>query len=161
MRLLDTADQERLSSILEPLDRPAGELREHADEGLLGVPMHLEPETAAEVRRDHPDSRLADAERLGEMEAERMRILDRPVERQRAVLLPDGHVSTRLDRLGREPVDANLVLDHVIDPAKRGFDVALDERHGDDECCRPRPRRCGASRPSSPRRYRARGSGTS
>ena len=60
----ETADQQRLAAVLMPLDRPACEPRKDADQGLLGVAVHLQPESAADVRRDHTDLGLRNTQRL-------------------------------------------------------------------------------------------------
>ena len=112
--------QERLGAIGHPLHRPADLLRRPDADRLLGIDEDLRAETAADIRRDHPQLVLGcDADEGRQHQPGHMRVLAGGIERERlgaAVIVAD--CGARLHRVGDQPVVDDVELGHVLGAGK-------------------------------------------
>ena len=118
-----------------PLDGAPEEAGGPGDGRDLDREMHLEPEAAADVGRDHPDPVLGHEQRVvGEPAAQVVGRLGRGVERVAAGGgLEVAQVAARLHRVAGDPVGRQRHLDHVAGVAERrlggGAVALLDLEH--------------------------------
>jgi hypothetical protein len=118
-----------LAAFLDPLHRPAELAGERDGELLLGVDVQFRAEGAADLRGDHSDLRLGDAQRQRQQRPQDVRDLRRRPDRVLA-LGGDGHDedAARLDR-GRDQAVLAVALRHSHGRfRKRLVDVAGRER---------------------------------
>ena len=117
-----------LAAGLDPAHRTTEQPRRRGGGQLLAIERDLLTEAAADVRGDHPDRALGNAEPRGQRRAHRMRDLGRVPERERLVAgLPARQAAARLERHVRL---AALVEAHRDDPVCRAEgrrDVAVGE----------------------------------
>ena len=125
--------QQVLAAVLDPLHRPARQLRQHAARDLLGEQVPLDAEAAADVGRDDADAVLRHLQRVGEARAHEVRDLRRRPDRQLVV----GRVVLRdapavLERDARAPVRDQVEVEHAVRLVEHpvglaDLEVALDE----------------------------------
>src|SRR5438093_13017812 len=75
-----------LAALLRPFDRAPERLREMTDQELLGVHLELAPEAAADLRCDHADFVLSEAQVQGDDQLDEVRDLRGRPERELAGL---------------------------------------------------------------------------
>ena len=90
---------ETFAAARDPLDRTPQPARQPGDDGFLRIMLALVAEAAADIRRDHADAALRDAELFGHHPADVMGHLRRDMERE--LFAPDlrrRHHRARLER---------------------------------------------------------------
>ncbi len=116
-----------LGALLRPLDR-ASEAPRHGDrDRALAVYLDLRAEATADVRCDHADLRLGDAENELQDETDDVRRLRRRPERDLARGTDLCEHSTRLDRIRDEPRLVVPARDDDVRRVDRGLHVACIE----------------------------------
>ena len=113
------------AAVLDPLDRLAEFACEIGDQHFLGEGMRLEPEPAAHVRRNHPDTMFGQAQQRRQAGAQGMRNLGGRPDRQRvAGDVGVGHAAARLHRDGHVSVGHETVGHDAGRVPERGADLA-------------------------------------
>ena len=117
--------RERLRALLDPLHREVQPSRDREAERLLGVDVELRAEAAADVRGDHAQPRLRNADDPRERQPRDVRDLRRGPQRQLTgtrQLLGEG--AARLHRHRDQPLLAVLPLDRDVGLGERLVDLA-------------------------------------
>ena len=98
--------QQVLSPVLDPLDRPRQEAGDRAGDEILGVERHLGAKPAADVRNEHADARLREAQESGQAGAEDVGELRRGPDGEPAPRFPSSRDAAPFQRNAREPLVA-------------------------------------------------------
>ena len=114
---------ERLRSILDPLDRQAQLLRDHRADVFLGVNVDLRAEAAADFRSDGADLMLAEAVHRRDHRLEDVRVLRRRPDGHRVLArLPVRQHAARLHRVRHEAMVHHALADRDFGVGKRLVD---------------------------------------
>ena len=109
---------------LPPLDRYAKFAREIGAEQVLRIEMHLGAEAASDIRRDHPQLMLGNADRLGDPAAVHVGHLAADINRQGAVRLRRGNDRARFHAGRDQAVVDDAQADDLIGLARGVLVVA-------------------------------------